>query len=160
MVEIGNQLAEWEREIAEWLRAVRHPSPSPLARRRIWRKAWKRAHPRPVRSLPLVGLRVRPSGLALLVALALILSSFGTVLAAQGSMPDGVLYPVKRASEEVWLAFTPKASKPEVAMELALRRMGEIEYLLTKGAEIPEGLPAALEAHLAQAGGELSLIHI
>jgi len=140
----------WEEEVAEWIQAIRHPTLTPRARRRIWRKAWKRAQPARTLSLPVFALRFRPAAVALLCVFALLLGTFGTVLAAQDSMPTDFLYPVKRASEEVWLVVVPAADRPTVALELALRRMEEVEYLLDAGEPVPEDLWGDLVEHLAE----------
>jgi hypothetical protein len=65
------------------------------------------------------------------VVLALILVGGGsTVAAASGSMPDGFLYPVKLATEQVQLAFTfSDIGKAELNARLADRRVEEIVYL-------------------------------
>ncbi|HEY74996.1 MAG TPA: hypothetical protein G4O00_02300 [Thermoflexia bacterium] len=141
----------WEEEVAEWIRTVRHPTLTPRARKRIWREAWRRARLSRAFSLPVFVLRLRPVGIALLCVFALLLGSFGTVLAAQDSMPTDLLYPVKRASEEVWWAVVPAADRPTVALELALRRMEEVEYLLNEGETVPEELWDDLAGRLADA---------
>jgi len=153
---MSQELWEEEEEVVRWIQSIRHPTLTPRARRRIWRKAQERARVERAEPLVLRLFRFRPVGIALLVVFALILSSFGTVLAAQSSMPIDFLYPIKRASEEAWWALTPEWGRPDVALELALRRMEEVEYLIDEGVPVPEDLLAALEACLEQvdqAGG-------
>ncbi len=61
------------------------------------------------------------------IVLALLLAGGGTVAAAGGSMPDEPLYPVKLATEQVRLVFTPSVlGKAELYAELADRRVLEI----------------------------------
>jgi len=67
------------------------------------------------------------------VALVLMLVGGGTVVAASNSMPDGPLYPVKLATEEVRLTLTPSAlGKAELYARLADKRVTEIIYMATK----------------------------
>jgi len=69
------------------------------------------------------------------IALALLLvGGGGTVAAAAGSMPDGPLYPVKIASEQVRLALTPSPlGKAELYASLADKRIAEIIHVANKG---------------------------
>jgi len=69
------------------------------------------------------------------IALALLLvGGGGTVAAAAGSMPDEPLYPVKIASEQVRLVFTPSSlSKAELYASLADKRVAEIIHVANKG---------------------------
>ena len=68
------------------------------------------------------------------IALVLLLAGSGTVAAAGSSMPDSPLYPVKLATEEVRLAFTPSPlGKAGFCAELAERRVAEIIYLAERG---------------------------
>lgn len=67
------------------------------------------------------------------VVLALLLAGGGTVAAASGSMPDEPLYPVKLATEQVWLVLTPSAlGKAELYAKLADRRVAEIVRMAGK----------------------------
>ena len=74
---------------------------------------------------------------ATVVAIALVLllvGGGGTVAAAAGSMPDEPLYPVKIASEQVRLAFTPSSlGKAELYANLADKRVAEIIHVANKG---------------------------
>ncbi len=64
---------------------------------------------------------------SLAIVLVLLLAGSGTVAAASGSMPDEPLYPVKLATEQAQLVFTPSAlSKAELCAKLADRRVAEI----------------------------------
>ncbi len=96
----------------------------------IWRSAW---------------------ATALAFILAFLLIGSGTVAAASGSMPDEALYPVKLATEQVWLkfAFSPEA-KARVYAALADRRVREIIYMADKGeAQGVERSVTLLSAYLA-----------
>ena len=67
------------------------------------------------------------------IALALLITGSGTVVAASGSMPDEPLYPVKLATEQARLAFTPSAlGKAEFYAKLADRRVFEIVRMADK----------------------------
>jgi len=71
---------------------------------------------------------------AVAVFLALVLAGGGTVAAADSSMPDDSLYPVKLATEQVQLTLTPSdIGKAELYAKLADRRVVEIIYLVNKG---------------------------
>jgi len=64
----------------------------------------------------------------------LLLASSGTVAAANNSMPDGALYPVKLATERVRLALTPSdLGKAELHAKLADKRVAEIIKMVEKG---------------------------
>jgi len=68
------------------------------------------------------------------IVLVLVLAGGGTVAAASGSMPDEPLYPVKIASEQTQLLFTPSAlSKAELYANLVDKRISEIIYVANKG---------------------------
>ena len=85
------------------------------------------------------GWRWRPQlqtgwAIALVAAIAVILSGGSTVAAASGSMPDQALYPVKLATESFQLAVTPSdIGKAELNAKFANRRVAEIEYLAARG---------------------------
>ena len=87
---------------------------------------------------------------AITVVLVLLLAGGGTVAAASNSMPDGTLYPVKLATEQVWLALTPSSlSKAKVHTKLADRRVAEIVYMANKGnAQQIEVITQHLDKHL------------
>lgn len=73
----------------------------------------------------------------------------GTVLAAQSSMPDGVLYPVKTWSEtaRINLAASPETDV-DLLLEFAGRRIDEMLYMTGAGEDIPEALIFQLQEHL------------
>jgi len=70
-----------------------------------------------------------------MVALVVILLGGGGIVAAAGnSMPDGFLYPVKLATEQVRLGLTfSDTGKAELHAELADTRVNEIVYIVNKG---------------------------
>jgi len=71
---------------------------------------------------------------AAIVLFMLLAGGGGTVAAAAGSMPDGPLYPVKMASEQVRLTLTPSSlGKAEFYASLADKRVEEIIYVANKG---------------------------
>ncbi len=81
---------------------------------------------------------------AVTVVLVLLLAGGGTVVVASNSMPDGNLYPIKLATEQVWLALTPSSlGKAEVYTNLADRRVAEIVYMA--GENNPEQVEEAIQ---------------
>jgi len=87
---------------------------------------------------------------AVSVVLVLLLAGGGTVAAAGSSMPHGLLYPVKLATEQVWLTLTPSSiGRAEVYAKLADRRVAEIIYMADKGdAQQVEVIAQRLDNHL------------
>lgn len=79
--------------------------------------------------------------MALVLALALILGSTGaTVYAAQASLPDQLLYPVKTLTEETRLALTTSPEKQlELMLDYSNQRLDEIAQLRSMGKPVPEG---------------------
>jgi hypothetical protein len=75
---------------------------------------------------------------AILVLVLVTASSF-TVYAAQGSLPGETLYPIKSASEDVWLSLTfSTEAKLNLTLEYTNRRMNEIRSLVSKGKPLPD----------------------
>lgn len=71
---------------------------------------------------------------AVAVVLILLLAGSGTVVAADNSMPDSPLYPVKLAVEQVRVRLTPSdIGKAELYAKLADRRVAEIAHMASKG---------------------------
>jgi len=71
---------------------------------------------------------------AVTVFLVLLLAGGSTMVAAQDSMPDEPLYPVKLASEQVRLALTfSDVAKAELYATLADKRVAEIVRMADKG---------------------------
>lgn len=62
--------------------------------------------------------------------MAVVAASAGTAFAAEGSLPGQVLYPVKRAIEDVQVALTPApTAKASLLIHLAGERVAEIQAL-------------------------------
>jgi len=89
------------------------------------------------------------------VLIVLLVGGGGTVAAANDSMPDEPLYPVKLSVEAVRLAFTPSAmGKAEMYVQLADERIEEIEAMAAKGkAEQVEQTADRLNNHLVAMAG-------
>ncbi len=89
---------------------------------------------------------------AIATVLILLLVGGGTAAAAGYSMPDEPLYPVKLATEQVWLALTPSdIGKAQLSAKLADRRVAEIVYLAKQ--DEPEQIELTaqrLNTHLAK----------
>lgn len=67
-------------------------------------------------------------------ALATVVLSIGTVYAAQSSLPNTPLYPVKVFSEDVALTLSPtKSIKTSVAQTIISRRITEVEAVQEQG---------------------------
>ena len=75
-----------------------------------------------------------------------------TVAAAQASLPDQVLYPVKTLSEDVWQSFaTSPEAQFDLSLKLAERRISEFEELTRRQQPISVETAANLELHLQNA---------
>ena len=87
----------------------------------------------PKRGLSFLGWQPRWA-IAIVALLVLLLGGGGTVAAAGNSMPDGLLYPVKLATEQVRLKLTlSDIGKAELHAELVDTRVAEIVYMVNKG---------------------------
>lgn len=104
-----------------------------------------------------IKLRPRREGVSMLNIVMLIALGFGvvfggsgiTVAAAQGSMPDDVLYPVKLLSEQVRLRIAEDASEEaQLATEFANRRVEEIRTMLQTGMVPDETVVVRLQEQL------------
>jgi hypothetical protein len=110
--------------------------------------------PRPRLSLP--AWRVpRWAFTALTLLLALIVAMTTVVGASADALPGSALYPVKLAAEDAWLWLTPARSEPRLHLQLARRRLAEIETLAAEG-RFEEQVFADMADHLeaALAGAE------
>lgn len=67
----------------------------------------------------------------------------GTGYAAAGAMPGDLLYPVKRAAEEIQLAFSPQAQQGDALLEMTRERAREVGELIDSQASEQEVLRAA-----------------
>ncbi|MCD4671232.1 MAG: DUF5667 domain-containing protein [Anaerolineaceae bacterium] len=73
----------------------------------------------------------------------------GTVYAAQSSMPDDLLYPIKTWSENARLELAASPDKDvDLLLEFADRRIEEMLALTEEGTDIPEPLMTQLQTHL------------
>ncbi len=88
--------------------------------------------------------------ITILVTLTLLFGGAGvTVYAAQDSLPDDTLYPVKTASEEIRLTLASGAqSKLDLLDDFNHRRVAEMQALWADGTPIPEETAARLQNQL------------
>ena len=101
------------------------------------------------RSLFRFGWQRRWAGVVAVIAVLLIATA-STAAASMGSMPDDFLYPVKRATEQVQLAFTfTNLGKAEAYARMADRRVEEIIYMANENdIEEIEILASSLDSSL------------
>jgi len=87
---------------------------------------------------------------AVAIVLILLLAGSGTVAAAGNSMPDGTLYPVKLATEQVRVRLTPSdIGKAQLYANFADKRVIEIAHMAEEGKpELVERTAQRLDAHL------------
>lgn len=102
------------------------------------------------RSRPLFGWQPRWAT-AIAIVLILLLTGGSTVAAADNSMPDGPLYGVKLATEQVRLTLTPsELGKAQLYASFTDKRVLEIARMAKKGkSEQVERTTQRLNAHLA-----------
>lgn len=98
-------------------------------------------------------LRLRPAVVGVAAALLLIVLLMNTAVSvAAVSLPDSPLYPVKRASEQVRLAFTDDEwDRVQLHLKLADRRLSE-------AVAVPSVAPALVDDYQAQLAAALSLL--
>jgi hypothetical protein len=73
----------------------------------------------------------------------------GTVYAAQDSLPDQALYPVKTWSEDAILSLTSSIQmRLNYVLDFSDRRVAEMASLLAAGKSIPEGVETRLQNEL------------
>lgn len=136
-------------ETALWLQRGQEVSLHPLALQRMIRQGQlyaSRMRGRPVVSFPTFLSTFRWAG-ALVALLGLILVAFSAVTAAEASLPDEPLYPVKRAVESLWAATMPPGER---ALWLAERRWAEFETAAARGRWLPALAEESLH-HLEEA---------
>jgi hypothetical protein len=86
------------------------------------------------KSRPTWGWFPRWATIVVIVVVLVLGGGGGTVAAADGSMPDSPLYPVKLATEQARLNLTfSQMGKARLCAELADRRVAEIAYMADKG---------------------------
>ena len=90
--------------------------------------------------------------IAIMVSLSLIFGGTGVVTAAaQSSMPNDFLYPVKTISEDVRLALTTRTqTRLSLEQSFANRRVGEITTLAARGEAVPEKVTNRLQTALEE----------
>lgn len=86
----------------------------------------------------------------ILLIVSLILGGSGaTVAAAQNSLPDQALYPVKTWSEDVRTGMTSSTqTRLELALEYTSRRAEELQVMLRAGQTPPEAVQARMQAEI------------
>ena len=99
---------------------------------------------------------------ALIMLIAILLAGGSTAAAASGSMPDDFLYPMKLATEQVWLTLTPSdIGKAEIYVKLADKRVAEIIYMANKGdAQQIEVITLRLDNHLIMLAKSASALKV
>jgi hypothetical protein len=97
--------------------------------------------------------RVMNAMIAVIVAVVMFFGGTGTtVYAAQASLPDQPLYPLKTWSEDTLLALTGSPrSRLNYALDFSDRRITEMAGLLSAGRSIPEMTMVRLQNELQQA---------
>ena len=102
------------------------------------------------RRLPLVSWVPRWAVVVAAVFLVILLAGSGTVAASSSSLPGDTLYPVKTATERVWLSMTfSDTARARLQAKLADRRVAEMARMAERGnTERMEELAARFSAHL------------
>ncbi len=87
---------------------------------------------------------------AVVLAVVILFGAPGaTVVAAQGSLPDQALYPLKTWSEDAWLSLTGSPqTRLQVVLDLSDRRVVEMTRLLAAGHPIPQQVQTRLQTEL------------
>ncbi len=88
--------------------------------------------------------------IAVVLAVVVLFGGSGaTVAAAQGSLPDQALYPVKTWSEDAVLSLTgPTQTRLQYVLDFSDRRVLEMTRLLADGKSIPAGVETRLQNEL------------
>jgi len=102
------------------------------------------------RRLPLVSWVPRWAVVVAAVFLVILLAGSGTVAASSSSLPGDTLYPVKTATERVWLSLTfSDTARARLQAKFADRRVAEMARMAERGyTEGMEELAARFDAHL------------
>lgn len=108
---------------------AKKPRP-PVALRAWWRRGWV---------------------MAVTVVLLILVAGGSTVAAAQGSLPDQPLYPVKLATENIRISLTPsEMGKAKLNAQYAEKRLQEMDEIAQKdNPELVEKLMKRIENHLS-----------
>jgi hypothetical protein len=88
--------------------------------------------------------------LAVMVSLSAV--GGGAAVAANGSIPGDVLYPVKLTSEDVRMALaSAPAGQVALALQFADQRVAEIRAMVGRERQVPETVVTRMEQHVSQA---------
>lgn len=102
--------------------------------------------------------RARRWAALLAVILAFVLTSAGTAIAAQRSIPGDPLYPVKKVTERLgFLVVRDLPGKAHLRLELTRRRAEEVEALYEKGEEVEESILVELATETEEAIEEIEI---
>jgi len=121
-------------------------SPSAKRRHSIWMQKIQ-----PIFPFRKEGVPVLTQVISALLILATLLggAGAGTVFAAQSSMPNDMLYPIKTWSENVRLDLATTPEKDiDLLLEFADRRIDEMLTLAEEGSDVQEPLMTQLQTHL------------
>jgi hypothetical protein len=128
----------WQNEQNSWLKAnIPRGRISTGRRRHI---GWINAFVLALRGIPMLNTLI-----AMIVTITIVFGGAGaTVYAAQGSLPDELLYTVKTWSEDARLSLVGSAQdKLGLTLDFTDRRVAEVARLQAAGKPIPEGLRLA-----------------
>ncbi len=137
--------------LIERVEALRPQAPFPVDKRRALesqllkeaRRLQTQSASRPI--APRRPIWQRRSVFAVMSLTLVFLFLFSAVGVSAASVPGDVLYPIKRAAEQVRLTFTPDQDQAAVHLELAQARLHELDVLAQRG-EVSAGLLADIEA--------------
>ena len=143
---------------SEEMRAIPKPVISPAAKARIESQLFEAAaasglvrrqrEPLLSRLRPLILLpRWRPAYTAAAMMFIVVVLLMTTFVGAAHALPGSPFYPVKLATEDVWLWVAPARDEPAVHLRLAQRRLDEYKELAERG-EYDEALLDAMVAHV------------
>ncbi len=122
--------------------------PRPRAQEIAWDRVRQRARePRRGRRFPSLSFPwLRPVALAASLVLALLAATGGVAYASQDSLPDGPLYRIKLATEDVrlWFAFDD-TGRAEILLDQSDERTAEIVEMVQRGKAIPGNVLSALK---------------
>ena len=122
--------------------------PRPRAQEIAWDRVRQRARElRRGRRFPSLSFPwLRPVALAASLVLALLAATGGVAYASQDSLPDGPLYRIKLATEDVrlWFAFDD-TGRAEILLDQSDERTAEIVEMVQRGKAIPGNVLSALK---------------
>jgi hypothetical protein len=146
---------------SEELRVIPKPVMSPAAKARIESQLFEaaaasglvRRERKPLLALlrPLIVLPRWRWAYSALAAVVVVLLLMTTLVGAANALPGSPLYPIKLATEEVWLWVTPVRAEPALHLRLAQRRLDEYKKLVERGVydeSVLEAMVAQVDAAL------------